>query len=118
MDTSNFAKESKPLDYDAIPNFGKDEIITDGEHQNDVKIARSMLSNSNFDLKRVDLLFEQNMEVSRRFDLETKALDEKILREDEELNKLNNFFKQEYGDDDNGDEMEQGDGESSPKVYL
>lgn len=111
MDTSNFSKESKPLDYDLIPNFGQDEILTN-EGQNEMKIARTLLSHTNFDLKRVDLLFEQNMKVSKQFDLETKALDEKILKEDEELNKLNSFFKQEYGEEEEDEENVDADGDS------
>ena len=117
MDTSNFAKESKPLDYDMIPNFGQDEILTN-EGQNEMKIARNLLSHTNFDLKRVDLLFEQNMKVSKQFDLETKALDEKILKEDEELSKLNSFFRREYGEEEEDEEEDEADGEDSPRVYL
>lgn len=118
MDTSNFSKESKPLDYDLIPNFGQDEILTN-EGQNEMKIARHLLSNTNFDLKRVDLLFEQNMKVSKQFDLETKALDEKILKEDEELNKLNNFFRREYGEEEEDEEEnEAAIEEGSSRIYL
>ncbi|KAL4481089.1 hypothetical protein ABPG72_015044 [Tetrahymena utriculariae] len=91
LDTSNFDKQIEYTEREKIdPFYG----LSKG--QEDVDKAKDILKAYNFQMKRYDILYEENCQQLEEIQKKMKFMEEEIIKDEQELEKL----EVEYGSDD------------------